>query len=262
MPKIQRSKLASWTRRGISSFKRFLSQVCDRTARFLRFSRTQIRGGRRLLKRGEVYYVPLWLPIAFALLLASSVFWHDAAALMLRGTSAVVHWLQGSAQVELAEFFAPSVKHWSGDIGIWAQRHQVDPHLLATVMQIESCGHPVVVSGAGAQGLFQVMPFHFADGEDMLNPDINVKRGSAFLKHCLAAADGVIGLTLACYNGGASVINLQRENWARETRTYYRWGVGIYSDAVAGKSTSDTFNQWMAAGGERLCTSAQRELGF
>ena len=86
-------------------------------------------------------------------------------------------------------------------------------------------------------------------------------RGSAFLKHCRAASDGVIGLTLACYNGGASVINLPREQWSAETQKYFRWGVGIYSDAVAGNERSETLDQWMAAGGERLCDSALQEIG-
>ena len=127
-------------------------------------------------------------------------------------------------------------------------------------MQIESCGHPTVISNAGAQGLFQVMPFHFSSGEDMLDPETNAKRGSAFLNHCYQAADGVIGLALACYNGGPSVINLERERWSWETQKYYRWGVGIYSDAIAGNALSETLDRWMEAGGERLCVSALKEL--
>ena len=222
----------------------------------MRFSLTQIRGGRGLIKRGGVYYVPLWLPIALALLLASSVFWGSAAY------RSAIHLIRGRGDAQLAAFFAPSVQHWSGKIGEWSAQRQVDPNLLATVMQIESCGHPTVISGAGAQGLFQVMPFHFAEGENMLDPDTNARRGGDFLKQCHQAADGVIGLTLACYNGGGSVLRQPRESWSRETRSYYRWGVGIYSDAVANRATSDTFDQWLAAGGRRLCNSAASELGL
>ncbi|MCY3781250.1 MAG: lytic transglycosylase domain-containing protein [Chloroflexi bacterium] len=239
-----------------SILRRFLARVL----RFLRFSRTQIRGGHKLIKRGEVYYVPIWLPIAFALLLASTVFWGDVAGLLQRGTATAIDLISGSTDAEIAAFFSPSVRHWSRDIGRWAEEHEVDAHLLATVMQIESCGHPSVISNAGARGLFQVMPFHFADGEDMLDPETNAMRGSAFLRHCRAASDGVIGLTLACYNGGPSVINQPRERWSAETRKYYRWGVGIYSDAVARKGRSETLDQWLAAGGERLCASAVAEL--
>ena len=94
----------------------------------------------------------------------------------------------------------------------------------------------------------------------MLDPATNAKRGASFLKYCAEASDGVVGLTLACYNGGPSVINRARERWSNETQKYYRWGVGIYSDAVAGAAQSETFNQWLAAGGERLCASALREL--
>ena len=219
-----------------------------------------MRGGRKLIKRGEVYYVPIWLPIAAALLLASTTYWGDLAGLLQRGAAGALDVISGSTDAGLAAFFAPSVRHWSRDISRWAEEHELDARLLATVMQIESCGHPTVISSAGARGLFQVMPFHFADGEDMLDPETNAMRGSAFLKHCRDAADGVIGSTLACYNGGASVIAQPRERWPAETRTYYRWGVGIYSDAVEGKQRSETLDQWLAAGGERLCASADAEL--
>jgi len=230
--------------------------------RCLRFSLAQMRGGRGLIKRNGVYYVPLWLPIALALLLASSLFWGDIAGLVHRGAKSAIHLIGATSDVELAEFFAPTVRHWSGKISHWSAQHRVSPHLLATVMQIESCGHPTVISGAGARGLFQVMPYHFAEGENMLEPDTNARRGSAFLKQCHQASDGVIGLTLACYNGGASVISKPRESWSHETQKYYRWGVGIYSDAVAGGTTSTTLDQWLAAGGRHLCARAERELGF
>lgn len=258
MERIMGNRLPPWAGRCGRAAKRYAIQFANSSLRFLRFSLAQMRGGRGLLKRGDVYYVPLWLPIALALLLASSVFWGDIAGAVYR---TAIHLMRGS-DTELAAFLAPSVQHWSGKIGDWSARHQVDPNLLATVMQIESCGHPTVISNAGAQGLFQVMPFHFAEGENMLEPDTNAQRGSAFLKQCHQAADGVIGLTLACYNGGGSVLRQPRENWSRETRSYYRWGVGIYTDAVAGSDTSETFDQWLAAGGRRLCQSAESELGL
>lgn len=240
--------------------RQVLGRFLGNTLRLLRFSRQQIRGGPKLVKRGEVYYVPVWLPIALALVLASSVFWADIGGFMLRGASTAIDLVRGSADAEVAGFFAPSVQHWSNEIDKWAEEHQVDRRLLATVMQIESCGHPTVVSNAGARGLFQVMPFHFEADEDMLDPDTNAMRGSAFLNLCRAASDGVIGLTLACYNGGASVINQPRERWPAETQKYYRWGIGIYSDALAGKPRSETLDQWLAAGGQRLCASAMKEL--
>lgn len=228
--------------------------------RGLRFSRGQMRGGARLIKRGDVYYVPLWLPIALAALLASSFFWDDIAWLAKRGIDGAAA-LLGGHEEELAEFFAPPVRHWAADIARWARQHELDQQLLATVMQIESCGHPTVISQAGAQGLFQVMPFHFGAGEDMLDPETNARRGGAFLKYCQGATGGVIGLSLACYNGGPSVISLPRERWSKETQAYYRWGLGIYSDALAGKAQSETMDQWLLAGGQRLCDSAWNELG-
>ena len=263
------SKLAANLRRkhaklkaqlGAVSARQVLEWLAANLLRTLRLSREQIRGGRKIVKRDGVWYVPLWLPIAIAILLGSSPLWDDAARLAGRLSESAIHLISGTREVELAPFFAPAVRHWSDEINHWATQHDVDPHLLATVMQIESCGHPKVVSNAGARGLFQVMPFHFAAGEDMLDPETNAKRGASFLLTCSGASDGVVGLTLACYNGGQSVINKPRERWSSETQKYFRWGVGIYSDAIAGAAKSDTFDQWIAAGGGRLCASALAEV--
>lgn len=245
---------------GALSARQVLAWLAANLLRGLRLGRDQVRGGRGIIKRDGVWYVPLWLPIAIAILLGSSPLWDDAARLALRLSASAVRLIGGTREVELAPFFAPSVQHWSDEINRWSTQHDVDPHLLATVMQIESCGHPTVISNAGARGLFQVMPFHFAAGEDMLDPDTNARRGASFLKTCSGASDGVVGLTLACYNGGQSVINKPRERWSPETQMYFRWGVGIYSDAIAGTTGSDTFDQWIAAGGGRLCASALAEV--
>ena len=249
-----KARSKSLTARGIFAW------LAAKILHFLRLSRDQIRGGRKIIKRDGVWYVPFWLPIAIAILLASSPLWDEAARLARRLSASAIHLIGGTRQVELAPFFAPAVQHWSDEINRWAAQHEVDPHLLATVMQIESCGHPTVISNAGARGLFQVMPFHFVAGEDMLDPDTNAWRGANFLKTCTRASDGVVGLTLACYNGGQSVISKPREGWSSETQKYFRWGVGIYSDAIAGAANSDTFDQWIAAGGGRLCASALAEV--
>ncbi len=156
----------------------------------------------------------------------------------------------------LAPLFTPEVDYWAGDIRRWAADYGLEPNLLATVMQIESCGHPTIHSPAGAQGLFQVMPFHFASGEDMLDPDTNARRSANFLKACQGYAGGDIGLTLACYNGGPRVTQTPSSQWPDEARRYYRWGTAIYADALVGKPHSETLDQWLAAGGERLCQMA------
>ena len=133
----------------------------------------------------------------------------------------------------------------------------MDPNLIATVMQIESCGNPEISSGAGAMGLFQVMPFHFEDSEQPFDPDTNAKRGMAYLARGLELSDGHAGLALAGYNGGHSIISRSYEDWAYETQRYYRWGSGIYREASAKWDSSPTLAAWLSAGGQSLCSMAE-----
>src|SRR5215203_1054565 len=50
----------------------------------------------------------------------------------------------------LSPIFTPEVQYWAPQISKWAAQYQLDPNLIATVMQIESCGAPGVASGSGA----------------------------------------------------------------------------------------------------------------
>ncbi|MBN1427187.1 MAG: transglycosylase SLT domain-containing protein [Anaerolineae bacterium] len=162
----------------------------------------------------------------------------------------------------LSPTFMPSVQYWKDDILNWSADYGIDPNLAATVMQIESCGNPEAQSSVGATSLFQVMPFHFEEGENPFDPDTNAKRGMAYLLQGLELSDGHAGLALAGYNGGHGVISRNYEDWPRETQNYYRWGSGIYREASAGWDSSPTLAAWLAAGGRSLCHSAESQLGL
>jgi soluble lytic murein transglycosylase-like protein len=183
-----------------------------------------------------------------------------------RVISSIPNWLSGlSTQFQpspIAPLFTREIDYWSEDIRRWAGEYNLDPNLLATVMQIESCGHDTVTSVANAQGLFQVMPFHFDVGEDMLSPDTNAMRGANFLNECLGYSNGDPGLALACYNGGPSRVWQDFSQWPAETRRYYTWGTAIYLDAQQNKGTSQTLSEWLNAGGASLCQRASSRLGL
>jgi hypothetical protein len=162
----------------------------------------------------------------------------------------------------LSPIFMPSIQYWEESILRWGRENNLDPNLIATVMQIESCGNPSATSRVGAMGLFQVMPFHFAAGEEPYEPDTNALRGIAYLSKGLEASGGHAGLALAGYNGGHSVITRSYDNWNYETQRYYRWGSGIYREASAGWDSSPTLMAWLAAGGRSLCDEAEQYLAL
>jgi soluble lytic murein transglycosylase-like protein len=167
-----------------------------------------------------------------------------------------------AAATGLSPVFTPEVQHWAGKIQAWAALFKVDANLVATVMQIESCGAPKVISGSGAQGLFQVMPDHFAAGEDMLDPDINAARGVAYLALGLVRASGNAGLALAGYNGGHGQIGRDSSLWPAETQRYFYWGTGIYQDAASGQPQSGRLQEWLNSGGASLCAQADQQIGM
>lgn len=161
------------------------------------------------------------------------------------------------ASPQLLPGLPPSVQAWSNDIQRWAEKYDLPVELVAAVMTLESCGDSYARSGAGALGLFQVMPFHFAAEEDPLDPEVNAHRGLAYLRRSLELAQGDVGLALAGYNGGHGVIGRDPSTWAAETRRYASWGSGILADLASGAGPSPTLQTWLDAGGRHLCRQAE-----
>jgi soluble lytic murein transglycosylase-like protein len=158
--------------------------------------------------------------------------------------------------------FTKEVLYWEDQIIAWAKTYHLDPNLVAVVMQIESCGHPSIGSHAGAQGLFQVMPFHFSPDENPIDPYTNAHRGLSYLAQSLELAKDNPSLALAGYNGGHSVIMLNPDSWFDETKRYVYWGSGILSDISQGHTQSARLNEWLNAGGQSLCDRSSEALGL
>ena len=217
-------------------------------------ARTTIKRGARSsnkpLSRRQVMvrrYFPAWVMLAgvFVIMLPNILaLTVDAGGRVIGAIPGLISSIFGG-ESHIAPLFTQEVDYWSRDISRWADDYNLDPNLIATVMQIESCGHPNVSSYAGAQGLFQVMPYHFATGENTLDPDTNAKRSADVLKQCLTMANGDAALAMACYNGGPSVLRMPYTSWTAETQRYYYWGRGIYGDARSNTSYSDTLQQWL-----------------
>jgi len=162
----------------------------------------------------------------------------------------------------LSPIFTREVQHWGADILRWANASSLDPNLVATVMQIESCGDPRALSRSGAMGLFQVMPFHFYFGENGFDPETNALRGVDYLARSLQTANGDPRLALAGYNGGIGVITRGEWTWHAETRRYVQYGAPIYGDARSGMSSSAALSEWYQLYGAGLCSQAASRLGI
>ncbi len=209
---------------------------------------------------GIVHLVPVILTALFALTVARNV--------ELLGpplTAARAERLSGPADravpaqhqhARLSPFFSPEVAAWFPHIERWSRQADLPISLIATVIQLESCGDPYAISSSGALGLFQVMPYHFASDERPLDVSINASAGLSYLKGAWVLADGDARLTLAGYNGGHGVIARPTSEWPEETRRYVQWGSGLLADIERGRRPSPTLQAWLDVGGRHLCRQA------
>src|SRR5690349_9997024 len=162
----------------------------------------------------------------------------------------------------LSPIFTKEVLHWGNDIVRWANAASLDPNLVATIMQIESCGDPRATSRSGAMGLFQVMPFHFHFGENPYDPETTALRGLNYLSRSLTTANGEARSALAGYNGGVGVIERAEWLWPSETKRYVYYGAPIYEDARNGATSSAALTEWYQKYGVSLCRQAAQRLGI
>ena len=122
------------------------------------------------------------------------------------------------------DFFANAIPF--GDlIHQKAQKYDVDPALVAAVVETESRFHPQARSAVGARGLMQLMPRtgRWLGATNLYDPEQNVDAGVRYLKYLQDRFDGNLKKAIAAYNGGEG--NVQRYGGVppfNETRTYVR----------------------------------------
>jgi len=158
----------------------------------------------------------------------------------------------------ISDLFTPEIQYWEEDILAWGEEYELDPNLIATVMQIESCGYTKAKSIAGAIGLFQVMPQHFKENEDPYDPDTNAYRGLSWLQITLKSG-GSTSMALAGYNAGLARARNPNLEWSNETQRYVNWGLKIYQDAKCGYDYSSALDNWLSKGGSSGCIKAAIE---
>jgi soluble lytic murein transglycosylase-like protein len=106
-----------------------------------------------------------------------------------------------------------------------ARKYDVDPALVAAVIEAESRFKVKAKSPVGARGLMQLMPRTGAwmGAKDLYNAEQNVDAGVKYLKYLDARFDGNLRDTIAAYNAGEGTV--KRYGGIppyRETRTYVK----------------------------------------
>lgn len=123
-----------------------------------------------------------------------------------------------------AEFFTEEIPY-GALIYEKAKKYDVDPALVAAVMEQESRFRPRAKSHVGARGLMQLMPRtgRWMGARDLYDPEQNVDAGVKYIKYLNKRFNGDLKKTIAAYNGGeGNVMRYRGVPPFRETRQYVK----------------------------------------
>ncbi|MGA7615463.1 MAG: lytic transglycosylase domain-containing protein [Thermoanaerobaculia bacterium] len=133
------------------------------------------------------------------------------------------------------EFFATQVPYGSL-IHEHAKKYDVDPALVAAVMETESRFKKRARSPVGAQGLMQLMPRtgRWMGAQNLFDPDQNVEAGVKYLKYLEERFDGNLKKTIAAYNAGEGTVrHYGGVPPYRETKSYVKQVLQNYRKRTA-----------------------------
>jgi soluble lytic murein transglycosylase-like protein len=133
---------------------------------------------------------------------------------------------------------------YGAEITAAAQRHGLDPALLAGLIKQESGFDPNARSGAGAEGLTQLMP-GTATGlgvSNPLDPAQAIEGGAAYLAEQLQRFGGDTARALAAYNAGPGAVTrfggvppyAETQNYVRSVQAFaarFRSGASVPATA-------------------------------
>jgi len=123
-----------------------------------------------------------------------------------------------------AEFFAEEIP-FGELIYEKSKKYDVDPALVAAVIEQESRFKPRAKSHVGARGLMQLMPRtgRWMGARDLYNPEQNVDAGVKYIAYLDKRFNGDLRKMVAAYNGGeGNVMRYRGIPPFRETRQYVK----------------------------------------
>lgn len=106
-----------------------------------------------------------------------------------------------------------------------AEKYDVDPLLVAAIMEQESKFRPRALSPMGACGLMQLMPRtgYWMGAQNLYDPEENVEAGVKYLKYLNKRFNGDTKKVIAAYNAGeGNVMRYRGTPPFQETTTYVR----------------------------------------
>lgn len=116
----------------------------------------------------------------------------------------------------------------------YAGQYDLDPSLIAGIIQQESGGNPQAVSSAGAVGLMQIMPITKSDqcpGADLYDPEQNVACGTKHFRWTLDQMGGDVNQAIMAYHSGVTAL---KTNGPRPIdKTYLTAVTGYWQSAKA-----------------------------
>jgi hypothetical protein len=120
-------------------------------------------------------------------------------------------------------------------------KYQIDPHLLAALVQQESNFNAGAISGDSAQGLTQMIPgtAEMLGVTNPYDPRQSIDGGARYLKILLKRFKGNVEFALAGYNAGPG--NVEKYHGIppfAETRNYVRRIMDRYKEKAAGRFAS------------------------
>jgi len=122
----------------------------------------------------------------------------------------------------------------------YAKEYNLDPNLVAAVINQESTWNPNAVSSANCQGLMQVSAKYVSG--NLKDPETNIREGCKILRNCLNTYNNDTAHALVAYNEGITAAkNKPTSNYSNKVIAEYNKRTGLAQN-TSGQTTGSRLN--------------------
>lgn len=160
--------------------------------------------------------------------------------------------------VKVVGQFTDTVEQWRPEIDRWAVEYGGDGitgNLIATIIQMESCGNPAYDAPGPRAGLFGVETFYVPEGQDVFKWDTNAKIGLAILADVRKQTNDMA----LVWGGWKSRNNMIKsfDAWTYDGQRFFRDAGPIYDGAESGDGGVAITDWLMNGDGVIVCAGAR-----